>query len=97
MRKFQLLSKLFLAAFVGAFLVSASPAFAVKQFYDEFKEVYVNNGKLDAGAVAAGSGSRDNRALGCHPALPIAAAAPVPKLSVQLHGFRRDDGVDRRR
>jgi len=24
----------------------------VKQFYDEFKEVYVNNGELDAGAVA---------------------------------------------
>ena len=52
MKKFQLLSKLFLVAFVGAFLVSASPAFAVKQFYDEFKEVYVNNGNLDAGAVA---------------------------------------------
>ena len=29
-------------------MVSASPAFAVKQFYDEFKEVYVNNGELDA-------------------------------------------------
>jgi len=37
---------------VGAFLVSASPAFAVKQFYDEFKEVYVNNGNLDASVVA---------------------------------------------
>ena len=33
-------------------LVSASPAFAVKQFYDEFKEVYVNKGSLDASAVA---------------------------------------------
>ena len=27
-------------------LVSASPAFAVKQFYDELKEVYVNKGTL---------------------------------------------------
>ncbi|MBT4886782.1 MAG: hypothetical protein HON07_06165, partial [Planctomycetaceae bacterium] len=52
MRKDRLLSDLITAAFVGAMLVSASPAYAVKQFYDEFKEVYVNNGELDAGAVA---------------------------------------------
>ena len=38
--------------FVGSFMISASPAFAVKQFYDEFKEVYVNNGGLDASEVA---------------------------------------------
>ena len=37
---------------VGFIALSAHPAFAVKQFYDEFKEVYVNNGDLDAGAVA---------------------------------------------
>jgi cytochrome c2 len=52
MRKIQLLSKLLLVMFVGSFMISASPAFAVKQFYDEFKEVYVNNGELDASAVA---------------------------------------------
>ncbi|MDA7885508.1 hypothetical protein N9B10_01355 [Pirellulales bacterium] len=52
MRKIQLLSRLLLAMFVGSFMISASPAFAVKQFYDEFKEVYVNNGELDASAVA---------------------------------------------
>ena len=44
--------RLIMVTLVGAFLVSASPAFAVKQFYDEFKEVYVNNGNLDASAVA---------------------------------------------
>lgn len=37
---------------VGFTALSARPAFAVKQFYDEFKEVYVNNGDLDASAVA---------------------------------------------
>ena len=52
MRKVRLLGGLIVATFVGAFLVSASPAFAVKQFYDEFKEVYVNKGSLDASAVA---------------------------------------------
>ena len=52
MRKIQLLSRLLLVMFVGSFMISASPAFAVKQFYDEFKEVYVNNGELDASAVA---------------------------------------------
>ena len=52
MRKIQLLRRLFLVMFVGSFMISASPAFAVKQFYDEFKEVYVNNGELDASAVA---------------------------------------------
>lgn len=44
--------RLIMVTLVGAFLVSASPAFAVKQFYDEFKEVYVNNGNLDASVVA---------------------------------------------
>ena len=39
---------LMVATLVGVFLVSPSPAFAVKQFYDEFKEVYVNKGNLDA-------------------------------------------------
>ena len=52
MRKIQLLSRLLLVMFVGSFIISASPAFAVKQLYDEFKEVYVNNGELDASAVA---------------------------------------------
>jgi len=32
--------------------LSARPAFAVKQFYDQFKEVYVNEGDLDQGMVA---------------------------------------------
>lgn len=36
----------------GCVALSASPAFAVKQFYDEFKEVYVNEGGLDASMVA---------------------------------------------
>ena len=52
MRKDRLIAGVIVATFVGAFLVSASPAFAVKQFYDEFKEVYVNKGNLDASAVA---------------------------------------------
>ena len=52
MRKDRLLGGLIVVTFVGAFLVSASPAFAVKQFYDEFKEVYVNKGSLDGAAVA---------------------------------------------
>jgi len=52
MRKERLVGGLMVATLVGVFLVSASPAFAVKQFYDEFKEVYVNNGNLDASAVA---------------------------------------------
>ena len=52
MRKERLLGGLIVATVVGIFLVSASPAFAVKQFYDEFKEVYVNKGNLDASAVA---------------------------------------------
>jgi len=34
---------------VGFIALSARPAYAVKQFYDEFKEVY---GNLDASAVA---------------------------------------------
>ncbi len=37
---------------VGIVASSARPAFAVKQFYDQFKEVYVNDGDLDAGLVA---------------------------------------------
>lgn len=36
----------------GLVFFSARPAFAVKQFYDQFKEVYVNDGDLDAGLVA---------------------------------------------
>ena len=52
MKKDRLLGGLIVATLVGAFLVSASPAFAVKQFYDEFKEVYVNKGSLDGAAVA---------------------------------------------
>ena len=52
MRKDRLIAGVIVATFVGAFIVSASPAFAVKQFYDEFKEVYVNKGNLDASAVA---------------------------------------------
>lgn len=39
-------------AVLGVFALPARPAFAVKQFYDEFKEVYVNNGSLDASMVA---------------------------------------------
>jgi cytochrome c2 len=41
-----------MAVAVGAVAMSASPAYAVKQFYDEFKEVYVSNGTLDGAAVA---------------------------------------------
>ena len=52
MRKDRLVGGLIVVTLVGAFLVSASPAFAVKQFYDEFKEVYVNKGSLDGAAVA---------------------------------------------
>ena len=37
MRKDRLVGGLIVVTLVGAFLVSASPAFAVKQFYDEFK------------------------------------------------------------
>jgi len=43
------------AALVMAFgfvALTARPAFAVKQFYDQFKEVYVNDGNLDQSAVA---------------------------------------------
>ncbi len=32
---------------VGLVSLSARPAFAVKQFYDEFKEVYAGDGGLD--------------------------------------------------
>ena len=52
MSKDRLVDGLIVVNLVGAFLFSAIPAFAVKQFYDEFKEVYVNNGNLDASAVA---------------------------------------------
>ena len=47
MRKDRLMAGVIVATSL-AFIVSASPAFAVKQFYDEFKEVYVNKGNLDA-------------------------------------------------
>jgi hypothetical protein len=37
---------------VGLVSLSARPAFAVKQFYDEFKEVYAGDGGLDPSLVA---------------------------------------------
>ena len=60
------------AVVLGAFALPARPAFAVKQFYDEFKEVYVNNGSLDASAVAkakcnichVGKSKKDKNAYG---------------------------------
>jgi len=49
---------------VGFIALSARPAFAVKQFYDEFKEVYVNNGKAKCNICHEGKSKKDKNAYG---------------------------------